>query len=99
MQLVAAYQPFLDEGRFGAQFHKKIEDNQGRVLYRRPTLKSTQVMSDWTAFQMRSMLNGVVLYGTGRNANWSDHQVILEEKQEQRLNTETLGLLVLSQGS
>ena len=28
-------------------------------------------MSDWTAFQMRSMLNGVVLYGTGRNANWS----------------------------
>ena len=28
-----------------------------------------------------------------------DHQVILEEKQEQRLNTETLGLLVLSQGS
>ena len=28
-----------------------------------------------------------------------DHLVILEEKLEQRLNTETLGLLVLSQGS
>ena len=72
LQLVAAYQPFLDEGRFwGPSFITKIEDNQGRVLYTRPSPESTKVMSDWTAFQMRSMLNGVVLYGTGRNANWS----------------------------
>ncbi len=72
LQLVAAYQPFLDEGRFWRpSFITKIEDNEGRVLYKRPTPASTQVMNDWTAFQMRSMLNGVVLYGTGRNANWS----------------------------
>ena len=56
-------------------------------------------MSDWTAFQMRSMLNGSCSLWNGAQCELVRIINDIGGKQEQRLNTETLGLLVLSQGS
>ncbi len=73
LTLTSAYVPFVQQGQFTPpSFIVRIEDPQGRVVYERPKAKPAQVMSEWTAFQMRNMLHGVLQLGTGRNANWSE---------------------------
>ena len=73
LQLVAAYQPFVEEGKFHPpSFITRIEDHEGGLVYQRPPLEVQEVLNPWTAFQMRNMLNNVVRFGTGRNAYWPE---------------------------
>ena len=73
LQLTAAYAPFVNAGRYAKPvFITRIEETSGRVLYEYQPTESKTVLSEWTAFRMRWMLENVVKRGTGRRAGWEN---------------------------
>ena len=55
LQLTAAYAPFVNAGRYAKPvFITRIEETSGRVLYKHQPTEPKTVLSEWTAFRMRS---------------------------------------------
>ncbi len=68
LDLTSAYASFANGGILQSPvFVRRIEDNQGRVLYRGESV-GRRVLSESTAFLMASMLSDVVNHGTGYSA-------------------------------
>jgi penicillin-binding protein 1A len=68
LNLTAAYTTFANGGVLQSPvFVRRIEDSQGRVLYRGDSV-GRRVLSESTAFLMASMLSDVVNHGTGYSA-------------------------------
>ena len=73
LALTAAYTPFVNAGRYAEPvFITRIEDTSGRVLYEHQPTEPQTVLSEWTAFRIRWMLENVVKYGTGRRVGWEN---------------------------
>ena len=69
LNLTAAYATFADGGlRVQPAFIRSVTNAAGDPLYVRPQPLAEQVISEWTAFQMRQLLAGVLERGTGRRA-------------------------------
>ncbi|MEE8396576.1 MAG: transglycosylase domain-containing protein [bacterium] len=69
LELTAAYGAFANRGlRTAPAFIRKVTNLQGDVLYEHFPDPPEQVISEWTAFQMRRMLQGVMRRGTGWRA-------------------------------
>ena len=68
LNLTSAYTAFANGGVLQSPvFVRRIEDSEGRVLYRGETV-GRRVLSESTAFLMASMLSDVVNHGTGYSA-------------------------------
>lgn len=68
--LTLAYAAFANGGlRVKRHFVVKVTNSQGDVIYARTPETNPQVISPWTAFQMRNLLSGVLSRGTGVNAH------------------------------
>ncbi|MDD4211197.1 MAG: PBP1A family penicillin-binding protein [Clostridia bacterium] len=66
IELTNSYLPFANNGNFiEAKFVKKIEDENGRILYERKIIP-TKIMSEETAYLMTDMLISGVKYGTSQ---------------------------------
>jgi penicillin-binding protein 1A len=69
LNLTAAYGAFSNGGlRVQPVFIRTVTDGAGNPLYVRSPPVQEQVMSDWTAFQMRQILMAVIERGTGQRA-------------------------------
>ncbi|MGI9079078.1 MAG: penicillin-binding protein 1A [Gemmatimonadaceae bacterium] len=67
LELVTAYAPFANGGeRVKPRLVRRIEDNDGAVLWTREIAPRTQAIDARDAYQLTSMLRGAVDYGTGR---------------------------------
>jgi len=75
LDLVSAYSPFVNQGkRFPPVFITRITDSTGKILYQYQPKDRTPIFTEWTMFQMRNMLQGVIERGTGRQAKFkTDH--------------------------
>ncbi|MBI3993162.1 MAG: transglycosylase domain-containing protein [Candidatus Lambdaproteobacteria bacterium] len=68
-ELTSAYASFANGGlRIAPTTIRKITNSRGDLLYKAAPNLPEQIVSPWTAFQMRRMLTNVVLYGTGARA-------------------------------
>ncbi len=71
LEMTAAYASFVNGGIYTEPTtYTKVIDANGRVILENKP-KSTQAMSQTTAYTMARMLQGVVQYGTGTAANLS----------------------------
>jgi penicillin-binding protein 1A len=69
LDLTAAYSSFSNGGlRTRPVFIRKITNMNGDLLYEHIPDPPEEVLSPWTAFQMRNMLSRVITNGTGRRA-------------------------------
>jgi membrane peptidoglycan carboxypeptidase len=69
LNLTAAYGAFANGGlRVQPVFIRAVTNAAGDPLYARPVPLPEQVVSEWTAFQMRHLLEGVIERGTGQRA-------------------------------
>ena len=69
LDLTAAFGTFANGGlRTKPVFIRKVTNLHGDVLYEHVPEPPEQVISSWTAFQMRNMLTRVINRGTGRRA-------------------------------
>lgn len=69
LDLTAAFSSFANGGlRTRPVFIRKITNKNGDVLYEQIPDPPEEVISPWTAFQMRTMLSAVIASGTGRRA-------------------------------
>ena len=76
LELTSAYTPFANGGFEVKPFViTTIRTEGGRVLYRHPGHSGAKVLRDRELAQMNTMLRGVVLGGTGRNAALEGWQV------------------------
>lgn len=67
IELVTGYAPFANGGfRVRPRLVRRIESSDGTVLWSSETEKPVQVMDPRDAYQLTSMLQSVVNYGTGR---------------------------------
>jgi len=67
LELVNAYAPFANGGyRVKPRLVRRIETSDGTVLWSSETASPVQVMDPRDAYQLTSMLQSVVNYGTGR---------------------------------
>ena len=67
--LTAAYGAFANGGyRVSPVYIRMVTDAEGTVLYEHFPTPPSEVISPWSAFQMRQMLQGVVRRGTGWRA-------------------------------
>jgi penicillin-binding protein 1A len=68
-ELTSAYATFANGGlRVQPVFIRKVTNSDGDVLYEHFPEPPVEVISPWTAFQMRSLLAGVLSRGTGWRA-------------------------------
>ncbi|MDQ3519593.1 MAG: PBP1A family penicillin-binding protein [Gemmatimonadota bacterium] len=68
LELVTAYAPFANGGeRVRPRLVRRIEDNDGVVLWSREIAPRTPAMDPRDAYQLTSMLRGAVDHGTGRS--------------------------------
>lgn len=68
LELVTAYAPFANGGeRVQPRLVRRIEDNDGVVLWSREIARRTPAMDPRDAYQLTSMLRGAVDHGTGRS--------------------------------
>lgn len=67
--LTAAFASFSNGGlRVSPAYIRRVTNSPGDVLYEQFPAPPVEVISPWTAFQMRSLLAGVLERGTGRRA-------------------------------
>ncbi|MBC7791212.1 MAG: hypothetical protein H7Z74_14800 [Anaerolineae bacterium] len=68
LELVTAYATFANGGeRVHPRLVRRIEDNDGVVLWSQEIVPRTPAMDSRDAYQLTSMLRGAVDYGTGRS--------------------------------
>ncbi len=69
LELTRAYSVFANDGQYHSSFLvNAIGNTRGEMLYTRPTLPSSQVIDPVLARKMTSLMQEVVLDGTGRRA-------------------------------
>jgi penicillin-binding protein 1A len=69
LALTSAYASFANGGlRAAPVFIQKVTNSNGDVLFQHVPYPQDQVVSPWTAFQMRKLLEGVIERGTGMRA-------------------------------
>lgn len=69
LALTSAYASFANGGlRAAPVFIKKVTNSNGDVLFQHVPYPAEPVISPWTAFQMRKLLEGVIERGTGMRA-------------------------------
>jgi len=69
LSLTAAYGSFANGGlRVQPVFIRSVTNGAGDTLYIRTPAPPERVIGEWTAFQMRQMLAGVIERGTGQRA-------------------------------
>ncbi|MCH8885295.1 MAG: penicillin-binding protein [SAR324 cluster bacterium] len=67
--LTAAYATFANGGMRVDRFQVlKVTNSQGDLIYRHASPPGKRAISSWTAFQMRTLLSGVLTRGTGTRA-------------------------------
>ncbi len=75
LNIAAAYTPFMNQGHYSKPvFILRIEDSSGKEIYRYQPEDPKPVFSEWTVHQMNQMLQGVVLRGNGKEANWKGNK-------------------------
>lgn len=76
LELTAAYSVFPRNGqRFDPYFVTSISNSRGDVLYEHPEREAQQVVTRDVALAMSTMMQDVVLTGTGRRAALTDRSV------------------------
>ncbi len=67
--IIPAFAVFANQGRYQpTRYIQRIVNNQGDELYKYTPKAPKRVISTWTAFQIRHILQGVLTHGTGWRA-------------------------------
>ena len=74
LEITSSYQPFVNQGKFHTPyFIEKISNSQGQVLYQKRATEPRTIFNEETVLSMQTLLQNVILQGTGRRANWAKH--------------------------
>ncbi|MBF0239685.1 MAG: PBP1A family penicillin-binding protein [SAR324 cluster bacterium] len=81
LDISSGYSVFANQGQYlPPVFITRIEQDDRDVLYQYQPPQPIPVFSAWTAHQMKQIMKRVILYGTGKNADWPNNKNFIAGK-------------------